>query len=138
MIVTGVSPGRDRMDERGDKGFGYDPIFVPDGAHRGPSPRWTWTRRTVFSHRGAAMRIFVERAQGKVEGGLRMTLQGRKILVTGCAGFIGSHMVDALLAKGCEVVGVDNLSAGKMEFMEKGQASGHFEFHQDRPALGRS
>jgi UDP-glucose 4-epimerase len=59
-----------------------------------------------------------------------MMLQGRKVLITGCAGFIGSHMADALLAKGCEVVGVDNLSAGKMEFMEKAMDSGHFKFHR--------
>lgn len=32
-----------------------------------------------------------------------------KVLVTGAAGFIGSHIVDALLAAGCDVVGVDCL-----------------------------
>ena len=35
-----------------------------------------------------------------------------KILVTGGAGVIGSHVVDALLARGHEVVIVDNLSTG--------------------------
>ena len=33
-----------------------------------------------------------------------------KILVTGCAGFIGSNLVDRLLADGCDVVGVDNFN----------------------------
>lgn len=33
---------------------------------------------------------------------------GRSVLVTGAAGFIGSHVVDALLARGTRVVGVDN------------------------------
>lgn len=38
-----------------------------------------------------------------------------KIIVTGGAGFIGSHIVDALVELGYEVHIVDNLSAGKME-----------------------
>jgi UDP-glucose 4-epimerase len=40
------------------------------------------------------------------------------ILVTGCAGFIASNLVDRLLADGCEVVGVDNFSTGQRRFLE--------------------
>lgn len=36
-----------------------------------------------------------------------------RVLVTGAAGFLGSHLCDALLAEGCSVVGVDNLCTGK-------------------------
>ncbi len=39
-------------------------------------------------------------------------------MVTGGAGFIGSHLVDALLERGDDVVVYDNLSSGKMEFIE--------------------
>jgi len=38
-----------------------------------------------------------------------------RILVTGAAGFIGSHLVDFLLAKGHEVAGVDNFLTGRRE-----------------------
>ena len=38
-----------------------------------------------------------------------------KILVTGGAGYIGSHLVDALMAQGHEVYVVDNLSTGKID-----------------------
>jgi UDP-glucose 4-epimerase len=43
-----------------------------------------------------------------------------KVLITGVAGFIGSHVADAFLEKGWEVVGVDNYSTGKRENVPAG------------------
>jgi len=43
------------------------------------------------------------------------SLEGKKVLVTGGAGFIGSHTVDALIKNGADVIVVDNLSSGKEE-----------------------
>ncbi len=53
---------------------------------------------------------------------------GRRVLVTGGAGFIGSHLVDALLARGASVVVLDDLSNGRRENLaaaEAAVAAGH-------------
>lgn len=47
-----------------------------------------------------------------------MELKNKRIMVTGGAGFIGSHLVDKLASLDCEVVVVDNLSSGKLDFLE--------------------
>lgn len=47
-----------------------------------------------------------------------------RALVTGGAGFIGSNLVDALLARGDEVTVVDDLSTGRPENLEQGLADG--------------
>jgi UDP-glucose 4-epimerase len=67
---------------------------------------------------------------------------GLRVLVTGAAGFIGSHMVDRLLAAGHDVIGYDNMSTGQRRFLEAASAKPRFTFHQadllDRPSLSQA
>ncbi|MET9567683.1 NAD-dependent epimerase/dehydratase family protein [Streptomyces virginiae] len=51
-----------------------------------------------------------------------------KYLVTGGAGFIGSHLVDALLADGNSVVVLDNLTTGRQENLTQARANPCFRF----------
>jgi dTDP-glucose 4,6-dehydratase len=53
-----------------------------------------------------------------------------RALVTGGAGFLGSHLCDALLADGYSVVAVDNLLTGRISTIEHLRREGHFEFLQ--------
>ncbi|EMA63066.1 UDP-glucuronic acid decarboxylase family protein [Halorubrum lipolyticum] len=39
----------------------------------------------------------------------------KRTMVTGCGGFLGSHLVDELLQSGREVIGIDNFSSGQKE-----------------------
>ena len=53
-----------------------------------------------------------------------------KALVTGGAGFIGSTLVDRLLADGWTVAAVDNLSSGKPANLVQARTSGEFSFYE--------
>lgn len=53
-------------------------------------------------------------------------MQRQRFLVTGCAGFIGGHVVDRLLELGHDVTGIDNLSTGNLDNMR--QAWNRFRF----------
>src|SRR5208283_876883 len=60
-------------------------------------------------------------------GGYTLSSQMNTIFVTGAAGFIGSNLVDRLLADGKRVVGWDNLSTGQQEFLQSALANPKFK-----------
>jgi len=51
-----------------------------------------------------------------------------RVLVTGGAGFIGSHLVDRLMFEGCEVTVIDCLSSGSVENVKRWLESPRFRF----------
>jgi UDP-glucose 4-epimerase len=57
-------------------------------------------------------------------------LEGKRIVVTGAAGFIGSNLTDELLRRGAHVIGIDNLWNGRMENLRNAQQHPAFEFHK--------
>ena len=69
----------------------------------------------------------------------RETKQHMKVLVTGGAGFIGSHLCDGLIARGLEVWCVDNLHLGRRENVIHLEPDERFHFQKldvlDRPSL---
>lgn len=52
------------------------------------------------------------------------------VVITGCAGFIGSTLVDRMLALGHTVVGVDNFSTGQRRFLDGAAVNGNFTLHE--------
>ena len=56
----------------------------------------------------------------------------KRVLITGAAGFLGSHLSDRFLAEGFHVIGMDNLITGDLHNIEHLFGSEHFEFaHHD-------
>ena len=54
-----------------------------------------------------------------------------KALVTGAAGFIGSHLVDQLLSENYQVVGIDNLSTGSLSNLNLAIKNSAFNFSKE-------
>lgn len=55
-------------------------------------------------------------------------MQQQKIVVTGAAGFIGSHLVDQLLSKGYQVCGIDNFKSGNIANLIEAKKHPKFSF----------
>jgi dTDP-glucose 4,6-dehydratase len=53
-----------------------------------------------------------------------------RVMVTGGAGFLGSHLCEALVADGCSVVCVDNLLTGRSSNLASLRNESRFEFHE--------
>ncbi|MCU0388987.1 MAG: SDR family oxidoreductase [Chitinophagaceae bacterium] len=54
---------------------------------------------------------------------------GKRVLITGAAGFLGSHLCDKFIGKGYHVIGMDNLITGDLKNIEHLFKLEHFEFH---------
>ena len=54
----------------------------------------------------------------------------KKILITGVAGMIGSHLLDELLKKNYSIIGIDNLSFGKQENIQHNISNPNFKFYK--------
>jgi len=55
-------------------------------------------------------------------------MTGKRVLVTGAAGFLGSHLCDRFVAEGAEVIGMDNLITGDLKNIEHLFPSENFTF----------
>jgi len=53
----------------------------------------------------------------------------KRVLVTGAAGFLGSHLCDKIIDNGYHVIGMDNLITGNMENISHLMPLKEFEFH---------
>lgn len=50
-----------------------------------------------------------------------------RVVITGAAGFIGSNLVDSFLEQGIKVIGIDNFSTGRLEFLKKALLNPNFK-----------
>ena len=55
-------------------------------------------------------------------------INNRKIIVTGCAGFVGSNLVDKLIQNDVSVLGIDNLVTGQKRFLNSALKNKNFKF----------
>jgi len=53
----------------------------------------------------------------------------KRVLITGAAGFLGSHLCDRFIKEGCQVIGMDNLITGDLKNIEHLFGHEHFVFH---------
>lgn len=70
---------------------------------------------------GHSLSLYLEEP-GHGHPGLGYIEQGggvMRVLLTGAAGFLGSHLAERLLKEGCEVIGVDNLSTGQRRNLDR-------------------
>lgn len=76
------------------------------------------------------MRLVEYKHMRKYENMTRNSHSKKRILVTGGAGFLGSHLIDRLISRGDQVICVDNLFTGSKANIEHHLDHSNFEFMQ--------
>ena len=119
----------------------------------GPALQGLLYDREMRERLTAARRAFITRYGLVADGGAagraadadrrpHETLNTVRALITGGAGFIGSHLAEALLAAGHQVYVLDNLSTGSIENIEHLKAHAGFQYvdrqRHERAAAGRA
>jgi len=67
LTATGECPGVITMEPRGKNGFGYDPVFLPDGMDK-TMAQLTSGEKNAISHRGKALREFSKLLKSRKAG----------------------------------------------------------------------
>jgi XTP/dITP diphosphohydrolase len=65
LAAEGACEGSIAVDERGGRGFGYDPVFVPDGGGGRTFAEMGEAEKHALSHRGRAFRALVDALAGR-------------------------------------------------------------------------
>jgi XTP/dITP diphosphohydrolase len=68
LWAEGVLPGTIAVEERGTNGFGYDPVFVPDGGDGRTFAEMRPEEKDAVSHRGRAFRALAAELARRAEG----------------------------------------------------------------------
>lgn len=63
VVATGTCEGRIGREPRGEHGFGYDPLFLPDATPGKTMAELTLAEKNAISHRGAALRALRAKLQ---------------------------------------------------------------------------
>ena len=79
------------------------------------------------AHRAEELEAYIHEARGD-RGRSAAQFAGKTVLVTGGAGFIGSNVIDRLLAEGARVIALDNLQTGRIDNLAHLERESRFEF----------
>jgi nucleoside-diphosphate-sugar epimerase/spore maturation protein CgeB len=133
-----------------DRWDGLDALFAPDreiilaestegvverlSSPQDPSPVGQAARQRILAahtsaHRAEELERHINEARRvRGKGGSVAQFADKTVLVTGGAGFIGSNLIDRLLADGAHVVALDNLQTGRLDNLAHLERESRFEF----------